>query len=94
MADLYFKGKSLFVELESPYFVYMYVSSNGDGSGESAQKPPMFDDVMRTKGSNDGSYILLQLRLINPFMPNVLPHLYQLNESVSNFRVVGWYFSF
>ena len=27
-------------------------------------------------------------------MPNVFSHLYQLDESVSNFRVVGWYFSF
>ena len=24
----------------------MYVSSDGEGSGESAQKPPMFDDVI------------------------------------------------
>ena len=29
----------------------------------------------------------------NPFMPNVFSHPYQLNESISNFRVVGWYFS-
>ena len=27
-------------------------------------------------------------------MPNVLSHPYQLDESISNFRVVGWYFSF
>ena len=27
-------------------------------------------------------------------MPNVFPHPYQLNESIKNFRVVGWYFSF
>ena len=27
-------------------------------------------------------------------MPNVFFHLYQLDDSVSNFRVVGWYFSF
>ena len=67
---------------------------NSDGEGMSAQKPPMFDDVLRTKNSCVGSYILLPLRLINPFMPNVFSHLYQLDESISNFRVVGWYFSF
>ena len=27
-------------------------------------------------------------------MPNVFFHPYQLGESISNFRVVGWYFSF
>ena len=31
---------------------------------------------------------------INPFMPNVFSHPYQLDESISNLRVVGWYFSF
>ena len=32
--------------------------------------------------------------LLNPFIPNVFSHHYQLDESISNFRVVGWYFSF
>ena len=27
-------------------------------------------------------------------MPNVFSHPYQLDESISNFRVVGWLFSF
>ena len=27
-------------------------------------------------------------------MQNVFSHPYQLDESISNFRVVGWYFSF
>ena len=27
-------------------------------------------------------------------MPNVFSHPYQLDEFISNFRVVGWYFSF
>ena len=27
-------------------------------------------------------------------MPNVFSHPYQLDESISHFRVVGWYFSF
>ena len=27
-------------------------------------------------------------------MLNVFSHPYQLDESISNFRVVGWYFSF
>ena len=31
---------------------------------------------------------------INPFMPNVFSHPYQLDESISNFRVVGWGFLF
>ena len=33
-------------------------------------------------------------KFINPFMQNVCSHPYQLDESISNFRVVGWYFSF
>ena len=36
----------------------------------------------------------LLLLFFNSFMPNVFSHLYQLDESISNFRVVGWYFSF
>ena len=31
--------------------------------------------------------------IINPFMPNGIFHCYELDESISNFRVVGWYFS-
>ena len=31
---------------------------------------------------------------INPFMQNGISHCYELDESISNFRVVGWYFSF
>ena len=31
---------------------------------------------------------------INPFMPNVFSHPYQLAESIFNFRVVGRDFSF
>ena len=31
---------------------------------------------------------------INPFMPNRISHCYELDESISNFRVAGWYFSF
>ena len=31
--------------------------------------------------------------LFNPFMQNVFSHSYQLEESISNFRVVWWYFS-
>ena len=31
----------------------------------------------------------------NPFNPNVFSHLYQLDDAISNFRVVAaWYFSF
>ena len=29
---------------------------------------------------------------VNPFMPNVFSHPYQLDKSISNLRVVGWYF--
>ena len=32
--------------------------------------------------------------LFNPFIPNGFPNPYQLDESIYNFRVVGWYFSF
>ena len=31
---------------------------------------------------------------LNPFMPNVFCHHYRMDESISNFRVVGWYFHF
>ena len=30
---------------------------------------------------------------LNPFMPNVFSHHYQLDESISNLRVVGKYVS-
>ena len=30
----------------------------------------------------------------NPFMPNEISHHYDLDESISNFRVVGLYISF
>ena len=31
---------------------------------------------------------------VNPFMPNIISHPYLLDESIYNFRVAGWYFSF
>ena len=31
---------------------------------------------------------------INPNMRNIFSHPYQLDESISNFRIAGWYFSF
>ena len=34
------------------------------------------------------------LHYFSPFMPNGLSHLYQLDEFISNFRFVEWYFSF
>ena len=34
----------------------------------------------------------IQFLMINPFMPNEFSHLYQLDEFIYNFRVVGWYF--
>ena len=33
-------------------------------------------------------------KYFNPFMPDVFSHHCQLDETISNFRVVGWYFSF
>ena len=38
-------------------------------------------------------FLLGALR-VNPFMPNVFSHLYELDESISNVRVVRWCFSF
>ena len=32
--------------------------------------------------------------LLNPFIPNIFSHSYQLDEPISNFRVVGRYLSF
>ena len=37
---------------------------------------------------------LSKLIVFNPFMPNVFSHHHQFDESIYNFRVVGWYFSF
>ena len=34
------------------------------------------------------------LKYLNPFMPNVFSYPYQLDKSISNLRVGGWYFSF
>ena len=33
-------------------------------------------------------------QFINPFMPGGISHCYQLDQSISVLRVVGWYFSF
>ena len=33
-------------------------------------------------------------RIFNPFIPNECSQHYQLDECISNFRVVGWCFSF
>ena len=35
-----------------------------------------------------------QAIILNPFITNGISHSYQLDQSMSNFRVVGWYFSF
>ena len=32
--------------------------------------------------------------VFNPFKPNEISHYYQLDQSISALRVVGWYFSF
>ena len=47
---------------------------------------------MRIKGAT--KVLFSFFRNLSSFMPNVFSHPYQLNESISNFRVVGWYFSF
>ena len=47
-----------------------------------------------------GRHVLLQKHKgdtaddIYPFTPNGISNCYQLDLSISNFRVVGWYFSF
>ena len=38
--------------------------------------------------------IFRKVVFFNPFMPNVFSHPYQMGESISNLRVVGWDFSF
>ena len=40
------------------------------------------------------SYFVSQESRINPFMPNEISASYQLDESISFYRVVGWCFSF
>ena len=40
------------------------------------------------------NFVFYNPLLFNTFKPNVFSHPYQLDESISNFRVVGWYFSF
>ena len=37
---------------------------------------------------------LKSTHFLNPFMLNLFSHPYQLDKSISNFRVVGWVFSF
>ena len=32
--------------------------------------------------------------VVNPFEPNEISHSYQLDQSISVLRIVGWYFSF
>ena len=44
--------------------------------------------------SDQVTFLESSICLINPFMPNGIYHTYQLDDSISNFRVVGWYFSF
>ena len=36
---------------------------------------------------------ILKSCFFNPFMPNVISLSYQLDQSISVLRVVGWYFS-
>ena len=37
---------------------------------------------------------MLEFGRLNPFIPNTFSHPYRLDKSISNLRVVGWYFSF
>ena len=39
-------------------------------------------------------FVARVILLVNPCMPIVFSHPYQLDESISNFRIVVWYFSF
>ena len=39
-------------------------------------------------------YLSRVFTTLNAFMPNVFSHPNQIDESVSNSRVVGWYFPF
>ena len=36
----------------------------------------------------------LQRKYLNPFKPSGISHCYQLEQSFSFLRVVGWYFTF
>ena len=40
------------------------------------------------------SILFLFRNEFNPFMPNGISHHYQLEQSISVLRDVGWYFSF
>ena len=70
---------------------------------------PRGDELLKTVGINESEMNMTIIRLstssensgewqfasgINRFMPNVFSHPYQLDESISNFRVIGLYFSF
>ena len=50
--------------------------------------------VMKTPTLVMTMTMILIYERIYPFMPDAFSHSYQLNESISNLRVVGWYFSF
>ena len=49
------------------------------------------NELIKLKSKSSGTYLN---SFLNPFMTNVFSHPYQVDESISNFRVVGWYFSF
>ena len=65
-----------------PYFVY----ASSEDSGESAKTPAplLLDYKICTK--------IAWFCSSNPFMPNGISHRYQLEQSISVLRVVGWYF--
>ena len=65
-----------------PYFVY----ARSEGHEESAQMPTplLLDYKICTK--------IAWFRSSNPFIPNGISYRYELEQSISVLRVVGWYF--
>ena len=55
-------------------------------------RPRLHCSPISTEISCAGS-LMMKLNVFNPFMTNVFCHPYQLDESISNFRIVRWYFS-
>ena len=49
---------------------------------------------LQTGKDNQGKICMNLFDYSNQILPNVFSQPYQLDESISNFRVVGWYFSF
>ena len=95
------------IELENQFFgilrvavldrFYCIIKAYNKGADQSVglgwSVPLLFTNLRKQVFSRRGPYYLKKI-MFNPFKPNGISHSYQLDQSISVFRVVGWYFSF